>query len=265
MAYPPLHITPLVMCKGGCMKSILVYDWPLRIFHTLFSVCFIIAFAIGKTADDESALFPYHILVGITLVLLVFMRIIWGFAGTRYARFGSFNFCLKALFNYLKQALVGKTERTPGHNPASSWIAVVMLLLVLGIASSGYMMVQNMNKEFYEEVHEILANTLLVAALLHVAGILLHTIKHRDFIGLSMIHGRKQDFENSAGIENARPVAGLLLLVIIAAFAFNLYKNYDPAKRTLNLFGTTLQLGENEEEEHEGSGNGGHEEDHGGD
>ena len=41
--------------KGEKMNKRLVYDLPMRVFHGIFAVLFIVAFLIAKAVDDESA------------------------------------------------------------------------------------------------------------------------------------------------------------------------------------------------------------------
>jgi cytochrome b len=60
------------------VRQHLVYDLPLRFFHWLFAGLFLIGFTIAKTVDDESVLFNYHSLAGLTLGFLVLLRVVWG-------------------------------------------------------------------------------------------------------------------------------------------------------------------------------------------
>lgn len=243
------------------MKNTRVYDWPTRIIHWLFAASFLGAFFIAKSFDDESAYFPYHMLLGFILVMAVGLRFIWGFIGSKYARFSSFPLSPTKFIAYFKNLLSGKGERFLGHNPASSWAALLMMTLAIGLGATGYLMATGISKEFYEELHELFANLFLVTVIVHVAGIALHTLVHRDSISLSMIHGGKQPVNGTPGISTSRWGAGLLFLAIVGGFVFHLNKNYDPNHQTLNLLGTTLQLGETDDQErgakeHRGSNHG---------
>ncbi|MBV2167743.1 MAG: cytochrome b/b6 domain-containing protein [Bdellovibrio sp.] len=233
------------------MRNQLVYDLPTRLFHWIFAGLFVGSFFIGKTVDDDSPLFSYHMLLGLTLAFLTVLRIVWGFVGTRYARFSEFPLNPGKLVKYFSDLVTARSERNLGHNPASSWAAIAMMLLALGLAVTGYLMSTG-DKEAYEDIHELFANGFLIIAILHVVGVVVHTLKHKDMIGLSMIDGKKQEVSGESPIESARPVVGLVLLALVAGFWINLMKNYDSQTQTLNFFGTSLQLGENESEEHEG-------------
>lgn len=228
------------------MKSELVYDLPTRIFHWMFAGLFLTAFVITKTVDDESAVFSYHMLAGLVLSLLVTLRIIYGIWGTKHARFSGFALNPKDLFNYFKGILRGSKTKWAGHNPASSWAAILMIAMAAGLGLTGYLMTSGPDKETFEDIHELLANGLFVVAVLHIAGIVLHTLRHKEVIGLSMIDGKKTDIATDDVISSSRSGLGVLLLGMVVVFAFHLNRNYDAKSGTLQLLGATLQLGEND-------------------
>lgn len=233
------------------MQRVQVYDWPTRIFHWSFALSFVGAYGIAQLFDDESATFPYHMLLGLVLVATVLLRVIWGGVGSRYARFSSYRLSPAQLVAYFRGVLSGRGERTLGRNPATSWAALLMMTLALGLGLTGYLMTSGGNKEVYEEVHELLANLFVFTALTHVAGVLLHLARHRDGIALSMVTGTQASTEGASGITRTHWGVGLLFLGLIAGFAFHLNRNYNPGTQTLQLLGSTLQLGESEE--HEGN------------
>lgn len=226
------------------MKRELVYDLPTRIFHWMFAGLFLTAFVIAKTVDDESGVFSYHMLAGLVLSFLVIFRIVYGIWGTKHARFSGFALNPKELFSYFKGILSGSKTKWAGHNPASSWAAILMITLAAGLGLTGYLMTSGPEKEIFEDVHELLANGLIVVAVLHIAGIVLHTLRHKEAIGLSMIDGKKSDIATGDMISSSRAKLAILLVGLLAAFSFYLNHNYDANAGTLQLLGTTLQLGE---------------------
>lgn len=225
------------------MNNRLVYAWPLRAFHWIFAGLFVTAFLIAKTVDDESSTFSYHMLAGMTLGLTVVLRLVWGFVGTRYARFSSFALRPHDLVAYFRGIFSGDQRKWAGHNPATSWGTLAMFACALGLGLSGYLMVSGYGETF-EDVHELLANTFLVFVLFHIAGIALHTIRLRDPIALSMIKGTKHDVSPSEAISNSKPAIAILFLALVAAFAFYLVSNFDRQTRKLSVVGIHLQLGE---------------------
>jgi cytochrome b len=227
------------------MKSVLIWDLPTRLFHWLLSSGFIVAAAISLLLGEDSPLFPYHAIIGLIIALMVCLRVIWGVVGTRYARFGTFVFGPGAVIEYMKSTIARGGTRYIGHNPGSALAIFALLALVLALAVTGVMMGQG--NEGVEDIHEILAWVAVGVVVVHVLGVALHTILHRENITASMIHGKK-DAEPSDAIASSKPVIAVIFLAIAGAWAVGLIRNYNPSTKatTLPLIGTVLQLGENE-------------------
>ena len=232
----------------------LVYDLPTRLFHWLFVVLFLTAFVITKTIDDESVSFSYHMIAGMTLSFLVVLRIIWGVVGTKHAKFSGFALRPADLISYMSGVFSGSKRRWAGHNPASSWAAMIMMILALSLGMTGFRMATGPENHDIKEIHEVLATLFMVVAVTHVIGIVVHTIRHKEIIGLSMIGGKKDNLASGQTIGDQKTLIGIIGLLLVLAWGANLLAKFDPATRSLNLFGIHLQLGENEEEEHESEG-----------
>ncbi len=238
------------------MERELVYDLPTRVFHWCFAGLFAAAFTIAQTIDDDSVVFTWHMLAGLTAGFLVLLRIVWGFTGTRHARFADFVLSPAELVRYFRAILGGAKRRWAGHNPASSWAALAMMTLALGLGTTGWFMASG-DKETFEDIHELFANAFLIVVVLHVTGIVLHKLRHGEMLALSMLDGRKAAVPAGEAIASGRNIAGAMFLALVAGFGLVLWNNFDPGERALQLFGTTLQLGEAEdsgwmvEEEHE--------------
>lgn len=230
------------------MRQSLVYDLPTRVFHWLFAGLFLTGFIIAKTIEDDSPWFSYHSIAGLTLGFVVILRIIWGVFGTKYARFSGFALNPMDLVNYFKGILSGDKTRWAGHNPASSWAGVIMMVMALGLAITGYFMTSGPDKESFEDIHELFANGFIIVVVLHIAGIVLHTIRHKELIALSMLDGKKAEVSLDQRIPSAQSAFGILFIALTVAFGLNLFKNYDRTAGTLKFFGTTLQLSEAEGE-----------------
>lgn len=242
------------------MTRILIWDIPTRLFHWLLAGSFVGAFAIANLVDDDSPAFRVHMLLGLVMAFMVLLRVLWGLVGTRWARFGAAIFGPRALLAFLRGALTGGGPRYAGHNPGAAFALFGVLALVLGLAVTGLMM--GGGDESVEDLHEVLAWSLLAVVGVHLAGVAWHSVQHRENLALSMVDGRKEA-EPSAAIPSSRPLVGVLFLALTGAWAAGLLSGYDPAtsRLALPLVGTTLQLGE-DEDEHEGKRDGGRE--HGG-
>jgi len=229
------------------MKRALIWDLPTRLFHWLLAAGFLAAAGIAFLLGDDGPLFPWHAILGLVIAGMVVLRVVWGLVGTRHARFASFAFGPGAVVGYLKSAITGGGKRFAGHNPGSAWAVLAILVLVLAQAATGLLM--SRGNESLKELHELIAYATLVLVGAHLAGVIFHTLRHRENITASMIHGRK-DTDPEQAIGSTRPVMGLVFLAISGAWAGALAANYDSASQTtqLPLLGTQVSLGEGEDE-----------------
>lgn len=227
------------------MDRQLVWDSPTRLFHWLFAAGLTAAAFIALFLDDDAPLFPYHAIIGLALTLLVGLRIAWGIVGSRYARFSSFAFSPAAVPRYLKGALFGGSRRYVGHNPGSAYATFAMLALMIGLAVTGIRM--GLGNESVEEVHEVFAYVMLGIVAAHLLGVVLHTIRHRENVTASMIHGKKAGGPGDA-IRSSHPIIAVAMVAIVAAWSVELVRNFDPATRTAKvpIIGASLQVGEAE-------------------
>ena len=228
-------------------NRIRVWDLPVRIFHWLLAGSFLLAWTLAVTADDESRAFAVHALLGLFIAALVAFRVVWGAIGTRYARFSGFANRPRALAAYLKGIVVGPEPAFVGHNPASSYATYAMLALLSGLVATGVLMGRGYGS--VEELHELLAHAMLALVGIHVLGVILYGLRHRDAIVRGMLDGRKRGAP-TAGIRSVRPVSALVLSVLLASWAGGLWRGFDPSAQrvTLPVLGTTLALGESEGE-----------------
>jgi cytochrome b len=217
------------------------------------AVGFLTAFGIAQFGGDDSSLFPFHGLLGLVLGFMWLLRIIWGFVGTKHARFESFAYRPGEVLRYLKDALIGRARRYAGHNPGSSAAALAMFVLLPGIVATGLLMGSGM--EWVEDLHQLLAYAMIAVVLVHILGLALHTSRHRENIALSMVNGLQAGDPRDA-IRSARPLVGVAFLLLTGLWAGGLYRNYDPGtgQTVLPVVGSTVQL---TEPGHGGVGNAG--------
>ncbi len=197
-------------------RRILVWDAPVRVFHWLMVLAFVVAYA---TSEGERWRLV-HVTAGYTMAGLVAFRLLWGLVGTRHARFASFVRGPAAVGRYLKALLQRRPEHHLGHNPAGALAIVVMLGLTAVIAASGWSIYNDIGGDWLEEVHELLGNTLLAVVLVHVAGVLLASRLHHENLVGAMVSGRKVG-DPAEGIARAwRGLAALMLVAVIGFWAW---------------------------------------------
>ncbi len=193
-------------------ERILVWDLPLRIFHWVLAASFAGAFL---TAESER-LRDLHLLCGYTFAGAIAFRVVWGFVGTRHARFSALRFGPAAIARWARSLLAGRPERHVGHGP----IAVVMIPLLLGlgvaVAASGWAMHAELGGEWLEDAHEMAAQVMLAVVVAHVLGVVTLSLLQRENLVAPLLTGRKRAAPGTA-IRSSRPLVALLLVLALAA------------------------------------------------
>lgn len=168
--------------------TIRVWDPFVRIFH--WSV--VCGCAIDLTLLDDGKL--AHRWIGYSVMALVGLRLIWGFIGTRHARFADFVSGPRALLAYLAAMRCGREPRFIGHNPAAAVMIIALLVLLNAIGVTGWMQTLDAfwGAEWLESLHGGLANLLVVLVGVHVGAAILESLRHRENLVLAMFTGRKR-------------------------------------------------------------------------
>jgi len=221
------------------LTSIPTWDLPTRLFHWTLVGLFASAFLVAHLAGERTPAFAIHMLLGLILLAAIAWRLLWGFIGSRHARFSSFLFSPVALLGYLRDALAGSDHRYSGHNPGSAWAIYGMLLLPLALVATG-VLAQPKN-ELFEELHGALGWVMLAAVAAHLAGLAFFTWRHRENLGLSMITGRRKGDPEQA-IPSSRPVAGVVFLALMAGWAAVVVRGHDPLARVVRVPGLGVSI-----------------------
>lgn len=199
-------------------QEVQVWDLGVRIFHWSLVALFTFAYLSG---DELETL---HAWSGYAIIALLVFRIIWGFVGSRHARFTDFIRGPKEVIGYLKSMKAGHPKRYLGHNPAGG--AMVLLLLIglslvsytglkvyateghgplagveVSLISSAYADdddddeghdAKDPEHEFWEEAHELVSNFMLLLIFLHVAGVGVSSRLEGESLVKAMITGKKK-------------------------------------------------------------------------
>lgn len=175
---------------GGAMPpvSARVWDRFVRIIHWSLVAAFAAAFL---SAEAWNRL---HEWTGYAAAGLVAARIIWGFVGTRHARFSDFVAGPRAVAAYLGAMARMRERRHLGHNPAGGAMILALLAGVLGLGATGYLMSLDAfwGLGWIEDLHETIANVMLLLVALHIAGVVVASIRHGENLALAMLTGRKK-------------------------------------------------------------------------
>jgi cytochrome b len=169
-------------------ERILVWDLPTRLFHWLLAATFAGAWL---TADSERWI-DVHVTLGYTFAGLIAFRLLWGFVGTRYARFSSFVAGPGPVFRYLVSLLTTRPQHHVGHNPAGGWAVLALLGLGTVTALSGFLTYNDYGGHWLEELHEGAAGAMLALVFVHIGAVVVSSLIHRENLVRAMMTGSKR-------------------------------------------------------------------------
>lgn len=200
-----------------------IWDPLVRIFHWTLVVAFSVAYF---TEDD---LMTIHTWVGYVICGLIVFRLVWGFIGPRYARFSDFVHPPREVLHHVRDTLSLRAPRHLGHNPAGGMMIVIMLIVLSLTCVSGLLVYgggehkagplaplltldagfipaaladdgdshgrggdEAVWVEALEDIHEWLANFMIILVVIHVSGVLLESLIFRENLIRAMITGTKR-------------------------------------------------------------------------
>ena len=207
------------------MSKKLIWDLPIRIVHWLLTVLIFGSwYTVSVTGDMER-----HMLIGQTILCLLVFRVVWGFVGTRYAKFSSFVFGPRTILAYARSILSRSGGGYAGHNPLG-FLAVFAMLLLIGIqVTTGLFATDG---DFYEgplnhlvsgrtgnqitDIHYLNFDVLAIMIGIHIVAIFFYLLYKRENLISPMFTGKKTgDALEAIGGSKL----GLALGVIVASAA----------------------------------------------
>lgn len=197
------------------MGKVLIWDWPVRVGHWLLVGSFALAWITGDSEEWRLI----HAFAGGTMVGVILFRLLWGVIGTRHARFASFVHGPDAVLDYFGGLLRGDTSPYAGHNAAGGWAILSLLGLGLLAGTTGWMIYNEIGGELFEEGHEALASAMLAVVAVHVTGVIVGSLAHRENLVRAMLTGRKHGRPDEA-ISGSRWFVLLPMLGFVAACAW---------------------------------------------
>jgi cytochrome b len=193
-------------------RPVLVWDWPVRVFHWLMVLSFAGAYL---TAENERWRL-LHLTLGYTMAGLVVFRLVWGWVGTHHARFANFVRGPSAVVRHVRELLSRQHAAPVGHNPAGAWAILGMLALTLAVAATGWATINELGGEWLADGHEVVANLMLTLVVVHIGGVVVSSWLQRENLVRAMITGYKAG-RLVDGVQGSwRSVAVMLLLAVLA-------------------------------------------------
>ncbi len=196
--------------------KVYVWDRFVRLFHWSLVGLFTLSYLTG---EEETWV---HIYSGYAIFALVIARVLWGLVGTRHARFKDFVRSPRTVIAYARDLWAGHPRRFLGHNPLGGAMVVCLLLALLTTTLSGMKLYaveegkgpfagagsltlvnrayadddheyeeEEEEEEFWEELHETAVNLTLLLVVLHIAGVAVSSLLHREALVRAMLTGYK--------------------------------------------------------------------------
>lgn len=217
-----------------------IWDIALRIFHWLLVILFCLS---AYSAMQDKAFGGYdtmHLLSGISILILVTSRIIWGFVGSSTALFKNFITNPRVLWAYVKNNGHDDSYQWIGHNPLGGWST---MLLLVGLALQACMGLFATDDMFFEGPlygvvdesmsgsitawHRKLGFTLIALAIIHVVAIAYYSVIKKANLLHPMITGYKVVQDNFIKKDREQPALksawfALLIFLIVGLIVCSL-------------------------------------------
>lgn len=204
---------------GDTMK---VWDPIVRLGHWTL----VLAFFVAYFTEDE--FLTQHVWAGYVVGAVVAIRLLWGFIGSKHARFSDFVRSPVTILRDMRDLLTGRSKRYIGHSPVGGAMIVALLITLSVTVYSGLELYaveenagpfasweavqlgrlspiasayadenesedeQETGEAYWEDLHELFANLTLLLVGLHIAGVMYTSVIHKENLVKAMITGRKR-------------------------------------------------------------------------
>ena len=183
------------------MQTIRVWDVPTRLFHWLLAAAVV---GLVITANIGGNWMNWHLRLGYAVLALLLFRVVWGFVGGHWSRFGSFLFAPSALIAYVRGK--SRPEHRVGHTPLGALSVFALLLVLMAQVATGLMsddeiaffgplvrFVSGDTVAAATSYHKNIGKFIVIAlVVLHVAAILFYKWVKKDGLVRPMVRGDKQ-------------------------------------------------------------------------
>jgi cytochrome b len=169
-------------------EKVKVWDPIVRLFHwTVVAACVLNLFILEEGKY-------WHRMTGYTVATALAVRFVWGFIGTRHARFSDFFPTPSKIMSQISDIIDGTEQRSLGHNPLASVMMLLLMTLLAATCLTGWMTTLDAfwGEKWLEQLHGTIANSIMVLAFLHAAAALIESWRHRENLVWAMVTGRKR-------------------------------------------------------------------------
>jgi len=209
--------------------AVRVWDLPTRLFHWILAACVVGSVVSAKIGGGAML---WHFRFGYVVLTLLAFRLLWGFVGGRWSRFGAFVYAPATSLRFLRGRSEPHEHHHVGHNPLGAWSVLALLGMLVVQVSTGLIaddeIANNGPLSRYVATATSLAATswhktygqwiIIGLVVLHVAAIAFYWFRRRQNLVAPMLHGDKLLTKDvPASIDTA--TSRVLALAIAAACA----------------------------------------------
>ncbi len=209
--------------------SIRIWDLPTRTFHWLLALLVVASIVSARLGGGAMT---WHLRFGYAIFTLLAFRLIWGFVGGHWSRFGAFFYAPSTSLRYLRGGSLPHEHHHVGHNPLGAW-SVFALLGVLAvqvatglvaddeIATNGPLLkyVSSATSSVASRWHKNFGQWIIITLIVvHIGAILFYAVRRRQNLVGPMLHGDKLlTADVPAALDNTRSRALALALAALCA------------------------------------------------
>jgi cytochrome b len=179
-----------------------VWDLPVRVVHWVVVLLLVGLIATGLAGNEW---LEWHFRFGQAMLALVAFRVIWGFTGSRNARFAAFVRRPQRVAHYARSIARGAKELHATHNPLGGWMVVALLVALLVQAGTGLFAnddilwegplaarVAKDTSDAFSWFHRRFWWLLVALSLIHIGAVLAYFALLKDNLIVPMLTGRKR-------------------------------------------------------------------------
>ncbi len=172
--------------SGG--PQVQVWSLALRCLHWTLALSTIVSFATHEGGGRQ------HEWTGYVAWACTGLRVALGLVGPSAWRFAGFVRGARTTWAYARAVLAGTEARHLGHNPVGGWMVVLLLTDGLATGFTGWLYTTDRfwGLAWLEDLHGALGHAFIPLVVLHVAGVVFTSLRHRENLAGAMVHGRKR-------------------------------------------------------------------------
>lgn len=169
-----------------------VWDLPVRVLHWTLAGAVATCWISGHWPPHDFD--AWHHLAGYAAGAAVALRLVWGFAGGRYARLAQFVRGPRAVLAYARALRAGREPRHVGHNPLGGWMVLLLWTAAAALVLTGWLYTTDWlwGCEWLSDLHAALAWLIATLVLGHLGGVVMASRRHRENLVGAMFSGKKR-------------------------------------------------------------------------